>query len=250
VAVAAAAALDAVINKQDGETDMKLSINKILALFVIAAVFAGLTGCGVVSSGTTEYNELVALVQGVQSAAANFQLVTDTQYAKIQAKTQITGDYYNAVSSSGEVWTGNFRSQANALTELLKNYRDANGQPLDPTKLNLNDLQNKGALPSGLGQGFSVYVNAITQAPPPVPDSKVTLALGDTVDEAMNTIQLAGTDWNDAVKAYNTRRAQIKGEIVARVSAYFGFDLPVTFPYYAGANAGQPVQNPLATPKP
>ena len=103
-------------------------------------------------------------------------------------------------------------------------------------------MQQKGALPSDLGQGFSLYVNAITQAPPPVPDADVTLAMGDTVDEAMNTIQLAGTDWNDAVKKYNTRRSQIKGEIVAKVSAYFGFDLPVTFPYYAGGNAGQPVR--------
>jgi hypothetical protein len=229
---------------------MKCSSKQIFSVFVLVAMFVGLTSCGIVNSGTTEYNELVALVQGVQSAAANFQLVTDTQYAKIQAKTQITKDYYEAVGVSGEVWTGNFRSQADALTNLLKNYRDANGQPLDPTKLNLNDLKSKGALPDGIGQGFTLYVNAITQAPPPVPDSKVTLALGDTVDEAMNTIQLAGTDWNDAVKTYNTRRAQIKGEIVARVSAYFGFDLPVTFPYYQGANAGQPVENPLATPKP
>ena len=229
---------------------MKHYNKQIIRIFVMAAVFIGLTSCGVVDSGTTEYNELVALVQGVQSAAANFQLVVDTQYAKIQAKTQITKDYYDAVSNSGEVWTGNFRSQADALANLLNNYRDANGQPLDPSKLNLSELQGKGALPSGLGQGFTLYVNAITQAPPPVPDAKVTLALGDTVDEAMNTIQLAGTDWNDAVKAYNTRRAQIKGEIVARVSAYFGFDLPVTFPYYQGGNAGQPVQNPLATPKP
>jgi hypothetical protein len=229
---------------------MKPYITKIFSVFMLAILFVGMTSCGVISSGTTEYNELVALVQGVQSAAANFQLVTDTQYAKIQAKTQITKDYYDAVSNSGEVWTGNFRSEAEALTDLLKNYRDANGQPLDPTKLNLSELQAKGALPSDLGQGFSLYVNAITQAPPPVPDASVTLALGDTVDEAMNTIQLAGTDWNDAVKAYNTRRAQIKGEIVARVSAYFGFDLPVTFPYYQGANAGQPIQNPLATPKP
>ena len=228
---------------------MKHHIKQIISIFLVLAVFVGLTSCGVVKSGTTEYNELVALVQGVQSAAANFQLVTDTQYAKIQAKTQITRDYYDAVSSSGEVWTGNFRSQADALTNLLNNYRDANGQPLDPTKLNLNELQGKGALPDGLGQGFTLYVNAITQAPPPVPDAQVTLALGDTVDEAMNTIQLGGTDWNDSVKAYNTRRAQIKGEIVARVSAYFGFDLPVTFPYYQGGNAGQPVQNPLATPK-
>jgi hypothetical protein len=229
---------------------MKNFRKQLISIFAAVAVFAGLTGCGVIESGTSEYNELVALVQGVQSAASNFQLVTDTQYAKIQARTQITKDYYDAVNSSGEVWTGNFRSQADALTSLLNNYRDANGQPLDPTKLNLNDLNGKGALPNGLGQGFTLYVNAITQAPPPVPDAQVTLALGDTIDEAMNTIQLAGTDWNDAVRAYNTRRAQIAGEIVARVSAYFGFDLPVTFPYYAGANAGQPVKNPLATTAP
>jgi len=229
---------------------MKNYIKRIAPIFMVAALLVGLTSCGVVNSGTTEYNELVALVQGVQSSASNFQLVTDTQYAKIQAKTQITKDYYDAVSSSGEVWTGNFRSQADALTDLLNNYRDENGQPLDPNKLNLKELNDKGALPSGLGQGFTLYVNAITQAPPPVPDSAVTLALGDTVDEAMNTIQLGGTDWNDAVKAYNTRRAQIKGEIVARVSAYFGFDLPVTFPYYQGGNADQPIQNPLSTPKP
>jgi hypothetical protein len=229
---------------------MKRSINQIIPIIVMAVMVVGLTGCGVVKSGTTEYNELIALVQGVQSAAANFQLVTDTQYAKIQAKTQITQDYYDAVNNSGEVWTGNFRSQADALTAMLNNYRDENGQPLDPTQLNLNDLQGKGALPSDIGQGFSLYVNAITQAPPPVPDAQVTIALGDTVDEAMNTIQLAGTDWNDAVEAYNTRRAQIKGEIVARVSEYFGFELPLTFPYYQGANVGQPIQNPLGTPKP
>ncbi|MDR3576084.1 MAG: hypothetical protein P4L50_19635 [Anaerolineaceae bacterium] len=227
---------------------MKRSIKQIIRILLVGAMFVSLTSCGIVNTGASEYNELVALVQGVQSAASNFQLVVDTQYAKIQAKTQITKDYYNAVSNSGEVWTGNFRSQADALTNLPNNYRDANGQPLDPTKLNLNELQGKGALPNGLGQGFTVYVSAVTQAPPPVPDAKVTLALGDTIDEAMNTIQLAGTDWNDAVKAYNTRRAQIKGDIVGRVSAYFGFDLPVTFPYYQGGNAGQPVQNPLGTP--
>ena len=223
---------------------------RITFVFMAAVILVSTMSCSLINSGTTEYNELIALVQGVQSAASNFQLVTDTQYAKIQAKTQITKDYYDAVNNSGEVWTGNFRSQADALTDLLKNYRDENGQPLDPTKLNLNELNSKGALPSGLGQGFTLYVNAITQAPPPVPDSAVTLALGDTIDEAMNTIQLGGTDWNDAVKAYNTRRAQIKVEIVARVSAYFGFDLPVAFPYYQGANAGQPIQNPLATATP
>src|SRR4026209_2409326 len=191
---------------------MKRYIKQIIPTFVVVAVLVGLTGCGLGNSGITESHELVALVQGVQSSASNFQLVTDTQYAKIQAKTQITKDYYDAVSNSGEVWTGNFRSEQELLNELLKNYRDENGQPLDPTQLNLDDLQNKGALPDGLGQGFTLYVNAVVQAPPPVPAPEVTLALGDTVDEGMHTIQLAGTDWNDAVQAYNTSRAQVPGE--------------------------------------
>lgn len=227
---------------------MKYHKHRAISMFAALVILVQLTGCNLLRSGTNEYNDLVALVQGVQSAASNFQLVTDTQYAKIQARTQITKDYYDAVSNSGEVWTGNFRSEQELLNELLRNYRDENGQPLDPTQLNLDALQDQGALPDGLGEGFTLFVNAVVQAPPPVPDPQVTLALGDTIDEGMNTIQLAGTDWNDAVRAYNTRRSQIPGEVVARVSEYFGFDLPVAFPYYQGANPGGPVQNPLATP--
>jgi len=228
---------------------MKHPIKRSTSILMAAMVLAGLLAC-VIGSPTTEYNELIALVQGVQSAAANFQLVTDTQYAKVQAKTQITKDYYEAVANSGEIWTGHFRSEADALAEQMSSYRDENGQPLDPSQLNLAELQEQGALPSDLGQGFSLFVNAVVQAPPPVPAPEVTLALGDTVDEAMNTIQLAGTDWNDAVRAYNTRRSQISGEIVARVSEFFGFELPESFPYYQGANAGEPVENPLATQEP
>jgi hypothetical protein len=227
---------------------MKHPIHRAFSILGALVILVQVTGCNLLRSGADEYNDLVALVQGVQSAASNFQLVTDTQYAKIQAKTQITKDYYDAVSNSGEVWTGNFRSEQEILNELLRKYRDANGQPLDPTQLNLDALQDQGALPDGLGQGFTLFVNAVVQAPPPVPAPEVTLALGDTIDEGMNTIQLAGTDWNDAVEAYNTRRSQIPGEVVARVSEYFGFELPVAFPYYQGANPGAPVQNPLATP--
>src|SRR5687768_12603104 len=145
-------------------------MKKIITSFFALTLMVGLTSCGVVKSATTEYNELVALVQNVQAAASNFQLVTDTQYAKIQAKTQITKDYYEAVASSGEVWTGNFRDEQELLNELLRNYRDENGQPLNPTELDLNALQDRGALPDGVGQGFTLYVNAITQAPPPVPN--------------------------------------------------------------------------------
>src|SRR5215510_4104813 len=105
-------------------------MKSLFQIFAVLALSIGLTSCGVVKTGTDEYNDLVALVQNVQAAASNFQLVTDTQYAKIQAKTQITKDYYDAVAQSGEVWTGNFRDEQEVLTEMLKNYRDENGQPL------------------------------------------------------------------------------------------------------------------------
>jgi hypothetical protein len=213
-------------------------------LVTILLVNAACLATNVVQTGADEYNELIALTQGVQAAASNFQLVCDTQYAKIQAKTQITNDYYESVATSGEVWTGNFREEAEAMAALLESYKDENGAAIPTDQLNLEALNSQGVLPDGLGEGFTLYVNAITQAPPPVPDAEVTLALGDTIDEAMNTIQLAGTDWNDAVRAYNTRRSQIKGEIVSQVSEYFGFELPVSFPFYQGGSTG-PVTNPL-----
>ena len=222
-----------------------MNFKKIVSNVIAVVLVFSLTSCNLLQSATNEYNELVALVQNVQAAASNFQLVTDTQYAKIQAKTQITEDYYEAVTDAGEVWTGNFQDEQAALQELLQNYVDENGQPLDPSEINLDELQNQGALPDSLGEGFTLYVNAVVQAPPPVPAPEVTLALGDTIDEGMNTIQLAGTDWNDAVRAYNTRRSQISGEVIARVSEYFGFELPVEFPYYQGGNTG-PIENPLA----
>ena len=109
---------------------MKYHKHRAISMFAAFVILVQLTGCNLLRSGANEYNDLVALVQGVQSAASNFQLVTDTQYAKIQARTQITKDYYDAVSNSGEVWTGNFRSEQELLNELLRNYRDENGQPL------------------------------------------------------------------------------------------------------------------------
>src|SRR5688572_12239555 len=133
---------------------MNQYINRAISIFAALVIVVQLTSCNLLTSGANEYNDLVALVQGVQASASNFQLVTDTQYAKIQAKTQITADYYNAVSESGEVWTGNFRDEQELLNELLRNYRDENGQPLNPTELDLNALQGQGALPDSLGQGF------------------------------------------------------------------------------------------------
>jgi hypothetical protein len=56
--------------------------------------------------------------------------------------------------------------EQHSRTEVLKNYRDENGQPLDPTKLNLEDLQGKNAPHSDFGQGFSLLCQRNHPGPP------------------------------------------------------------------------------------
>ena len=79
---------------------MKHHMNRAITIFATLVIVVQLTSCNLIRSGANEYNDLVALVQGVQAAASNFQLVTDTQYAKIQDRTQITKDYYDAYDVS------------------------------------------------------------------------------------------------------------------------------------------------------
>jgi hypothetical protein len=229
---------------------MKRWNERAFLLFLAMVLFVSLPGCSAVKASADEYNELLALVQSLQSTASNFQAVTDTQYARVQAETQNVKAYYEEVAQGGEAWAGQFRTQAEALTDLQKNYRDTNGNPVDPTQLNLSALQSQGALPDELGKDFTLYATAITQAPPPAPEAEVTLTLSNTIDEAMTAVELAGFDWNDAVQSYNTRRAQIKDKIVARVSAYFGFELPAAFPYYASGRPCEPVEDPPPTSEP
>ncbi len=224
---------------------------RILSIVFILALLASNFGCaGIVDTGKkaiAQRDQLIALAQKVQAAASNFSLVMDTQYSKIKTSNTVTASYYEAVAQSGEVWTGHFRSQEAALEKSMADSKSSTVGG-DPTKPDLAALAAKNALPSETGAAFSLFVNSVVQAPPPVPDSKVTMALLDTVNEAMNTIQLAGTDWNDAVRAYNTMRSSVSGEVVSAASKIIGFPLPDNFPYYQGASAGQPVHDPLATP--
>lgn len=220
-----------------------------LSIVLIITFLLSATGCSaVVDTGKkaiAERDQLVALAQKVQEADSNFYLVMDTQYAKIQASQTVTKDYYEAVAQSGEVWTGNFRSQQDALEKAMADGSTATVGG-DPTKPDLAAQAQNGTLPTDISKAFGLYVNAVVQAPPPVPDKDVTLAMMDTINEAMNTIQLAGTDWNDAVRAYNALRSSVSGEVVAAASKIIGFPLPDNFPFYQSTREGQSVSNPLA----
>ena len=57
---------------------MKQYINRAISIFAALVIVLQVTSCNLIRSGANEYNDLVALVQGVQASASNFQLVTDT----------------------------------------------------------------------------------------------------------------------------------------------------------------------------
>lgn len=221
-------------------------------LFSLVAVIA-ILACGisnavkdVASDAIAQRDELVRLYQVAQGEASNFNLTVDSEYGKVQAVTQQAQGYYDTVVRSGEVWTGNFEEESQAMAELLNSYNEQVGG-LPAEQLDLSKLQEEGLLPDQLGSGFTLFVNAVVQAPPPVPDSAVTLAVIATTNESMETIRAGGVYWNAAVTAYNSYRGKVSSEVVAAASEVLGFPLPDLLPYYHGGNQG-PVQNPLNTP--
>lgn len=192
-------------------------------------------------------DELIRLYQVAQGEAANFHLTVDSKYGQIQAATLQCQAYYDSVVRSGEVWTGKFEKESQAMADLLDKYKEQVGS-VPPDQLNLSTLESQGLLPDQLGSGFALFVNAVVQAPPPVPDSAVTLSCIATTNEGMETIRASGVYWNAAVTGYNAYRGKVSSEVVAAASDLLGYPLPGLLPYYQGGNNG-PVTNPLATPQ-
>lgn len=221
-------------------------ISTVFAILVLVQLACGQPVVDVAKAGIAQRDELVRLYQVASGEASNFQLAVDSEYAKIQAATTQTKDYYNAVENSGEVWTGNFREESEAMTALLEKYNQQFGEiPAD--QLDLSKLEEQGMLPNQLGNDFALYVNSVVQAPPPVPDSAVTLQLMATTNESMETIRAAGVYWNASVTNYNAYRGKVSSEVVAAASEVLGFPLPGLLPFYKGGHTG-PVTNPIGTP--
>lgn len=220
-----------------------------LMVFVSTAVISACSPRQVVDAAKDvirERDEILRLVNVAQREAANFPLTVDTEYGKIRAITFQSQQYYEAVATSGEVWTGNFRDQEQAVAAQLDQYRqNYGGVPQD--KLNLEEMKANGMLPDSLANGFSLYVNSVVQAPPPVPDAQVTRDLLAITSESMETIRAAGVYWNTAASDYNAYRQKVSSEAIAAASELLGYPLPGLLPLYQGGNTG-PVTNPLATP--
>ncbi len=215
-----------------------------LVLLIVISVLA--TGCSAAQNAVSSYEEMKASVINVSKFQSNFQLIVDTGYTKIQTNNQVV----TAANASNAEFIAAWADVEQSFTDSKSGYDAAKTN--DPAVVDIAVLQDKGLLPSSSIPMFTSKINAYSSAISDIRlDPSITLALMATVDEAMNSIQAAGIDWNEAVADYNTIRSKVGNEVVAKIVNDLGLsDLPAQLTAYQGASAGKPITNPIAPTAP
>ena len=225
------------------------------AICLLLVLSLALSGCGAIknaaSSVVNEYHTLIAAYQNAQKTASNFKLCVDTAMGTIYTQATFLQNYQQADVEKAKVWRQALDNSSARLLETLKNYKDANGNPIPASALDLGALASQNALPDSVGGGFSLFVQAFTEAPLAQVSDAPVLAAMKTASEQYNKIDACGADWNDAVQAYNTERNKIPGDVVGRIAeALHVKTLPEELPYYQGSYTGSISQPNLPTAAP
>jgi len=227
---------------------MKKSAIIISALLVLAMLVNGCIG-KVAGDVVSQYHTLIEKYQKAQKEASNFRLCVDTAMGTIYTQATFLQNYQQADVEKAKVWRQALEDAGSKVAELLKNYKDANGNPIPIDQLDLGELAKAGALPDGVSSGWNLFVRAFQEAPlAPVSDAPVLAAM-NTASEQFNKIDACGADWNDAVESYNVERNKIPGDVVGRIAEYLKVkELPQSLPYYQGDYRGSVSQPNLPTP--
>ncbi len=200
-----------------------------------------------------EYHTLITDYQNAQKQASNFELCVDTAMGTIYTQATFLQNYQQADIEKAKVWRQALDNSSARLVQALANYKDANGNTIPTSSLDLGALAQNNALPDSVGNGFSLFVQAFQEAPLPTVSDAPVLAAMNTASEQYNKIDACGADWNDAVQAYNTERNKIPGDVVGRIAeALHVKTLPESLPYYKGSYSGSISQPnlPTAIPNP
>jgi hypothetical protein len=223
------------------------------AINMLVVMTLALSACQTAKSVVDEYHTLIEDYQNAQKMASNFQLCVDTAMGTIYTQAAFLQNYQQADIEKAKVWRQVLDNSSARLLEALKNYRDANGNPLPTSALDLGTLAQQNALPDSVAGGFSLFIQAFQEAPLPQVSDAPVLAAMNTASEQYNKIDACGADWNDAVQAYNTERNKIPGDVVGRIAeALHVKTLPESLPYYKGSYTGSITQPnmPTALPTP
>jgi hypothetical protein len=221
-------------------------------LLIMSLVLGACQAISNVASNVVDvYHTLIVDYQTAQKMASNFQLCVDTAMGTIYTQATFLQNYQQADVAKAKVWRQALDDSSARLAQTLLNYRDASGNPLPASQLDLGALAQQSALPDSVSGGFGLFVKAFQEAPLPTVSDKPVLAAMQTATEQYNKIDACGADWNDAVQAYNIERNKIPGDVVGRIAeALHVKTLPETLPFYAGSYKGSVSQPNLPTAAP
>lgn len=229
---------------------MKKQFGKFVAL--LGVVMLLMSAClPVIGDPLAKYNGLIQSYQDARKAAATSQTCFAVKGQELIFQLSAYNSYLTATVTNTAVYNSAFKTVSSAG----KAYVDANGQPIPSNQLDLGKLAQQNATPANELQGFTVIVNAFTEAPLAQIDPSALANTQRLIDEAFNQIMSCADDWNTAVETYNTDRNQVSGDIVGSIADRLGVkDLPESLPYYTpplnSANPFNMAAPTLALPTP
>jgi hypothetical protein len=212
-----------------------------LSLLMMLIILA-IGSCSVVQSTVGQYHTLITYYQDARQEASSFRLCVDTGMGVMNVQNGLVQAYIEGqvgMTKEYRQYLADVDAQRSQVEDLRDNYFDANGNPIPVDQLDLAALANAGALPNGLGGGFTLYVQAFTEAPMPELNPEPVMQAMRTAEEQFNKINACGEDWNKAVQNYNTERNKIPGDVVGTIANELGIkELPMELPYYGGDYTG------------
>jgi len=196
-------------------------------LFYILLVVS-LVGCTVVSDQVTIHDELVAAYQKAQTDVMNANNTLFTAFTEINLQVQLQTLFENAEIQRTEEYRKYLQAQQDF--QALMDAYNASGNQGD-----LAAMDQSGLSPEALSDGFTLYVNAFTEAQMIAVNEQTRINLQRTVSEKFNEITAASRTANESIQAYNTARIQLKdGRIAGEIANELGITvLPSSLPLYS-----------------
>jgi hypothetical protein len=235
----------------------KKTIFVLVAVLTVMSLLTTACGCRALSGIkrvapeiTSEYEALISAYQNGRRAAANGNTCIALTFSEIQSQVTLYNSYLTADIEKARVYRESLSNFGNGIQDARSHYKDENGNPIPPDKLDLADLVNNQATPADIALNVNAYVTAFTEAPLQNVDPEALKNTQRLVSEKYNQTFACIKDWNDAVFIYNEERNKISGDIVGSIADYLGVkELPESLPYFQfDAPTALPEVKPLEVP--
>ena len=186
---------------------------------LVLALGVSLSGCG--------YNRIQELDESTEQARSNIGV-------QLTARNQLIPNLVATVKGAAEFERGTFTDVARARAGQLAAAEQQLNQSRQQSQaaVESGDVQQLQAADAATARSIGTYLNIAVEAYPQLRANQNFLGLQDQLTESENRIATARTDYNEAVRNYNTYIRQFPQVITARVT---------------GAERKQPYQAPAGS---